>query len=220
MAFFIILGLGRFGTSLAIALKEKGHQVLAVDENQNNVNSIKDEISDAMIADIREKDALKQIGVKDADAVIVAVGDTLEASILCTLNLIDIGVEKIYAKVKSLEHAKVLKALGLDDNNLIFPERDSAIRLAENLSTKNIMDIIPIEDDYKIAIFGMPNSFIGKSLNQLDLRKKYQIQVLGIKDTLTGKWEMVPSPDLVLKESDELMILGKEENIKKFSNIK
>ncbi len=220
MGFFIVLGLGKFGTSLAIALKEKGNEVLAVDEDENLVNSIKDEINDAMVADIREKDSLKQIGVMDADAVIVAIADTLEASILCTVNLIDLGVEKIYAKVKSVEHAKVLKALGLEEHNLIFPERDSAIRLAENLSTKNIMDIIPIEEDYKIAIFATPNSFIGKSLKGLDLRKKYQIQVLGIKDTLVGKWEMVPSPDLVLKESDELMILGKEENIKKFSNIK
>lgn len=220
MGFFIILGLGRFGRSLAIALKEKNHQVLAVDESQNNVNSIRDIISDTMIADIREKEVLKQIGVKDADAVIVAVGETLEASILCTLNLIDLGIKKIYAKVKSIEHAKVLKALGLDDNNLIFPERDSAIRLAENLSTKNIMDIIPLEDDYRIAIFATPNSLQGKSIKQLDLRKKYQIQVIGIKDALTGKWEFVPSPDLVLKESDELMVIGKEENIKKFSNIK
>lgn len=219
MSFFIVLGLGRFGTSLAIALKELGHEVLAVDEDHSIVNSIKDEIKDAIVADIREKETLAELGVKDADAVIVAVG-SLESSILCTLNLIDLKVKKIYAKVKSVEHAKVLKALGLDDQNLIFPEKDSAKKLAESLSTKNIMDIIPIEEDYRIAIFAMPNSFAGKSLKDLDLRKKYQVQVIGIKDTLTGKWEFVPSPEIVLKDSDELMIIGKEENIKKFSNIK
>lgn len=219
MSFFIVLGLGRFGTSLAIALKEKKHDVLAVDDDQSVIESIKEEIADAFVADIREKELLAKLGVKDADAVIVAAGE-LESSILCTLNLIDLNVKKIYAKVKSEEHSKVLKALGLDDSNLIFPERDSARKLAENLSTKNIMDIIPLEEDYKIAIFALPNSYIGKSLKALDLRKKYQIQVLGIKDILSGKWEMVPSPDVVLKESDELMILGREENIIKFSKSK
>lgn len=219
MGFFVVLGLGRFGTSLGIALKDLGHEVLAVDENQSIVNSIKDEIKDAIVADIREKETLAELGVKDADAVIVAAG-SLESSILCTLNLIDLAVKKIYAKVKSVEHAKVLKALGLDEQNLIFPEKDSAKKLAESLSTKNIMDIIPIEEDYRIAIFAMPNSFIGKSLKGLDLRKKYQVQVIGIKDILTGKWELVPSPEIILKDSDELMVIGKEENIKKFSNIK
>lgn len=219
MSFFVVLGLGRFGTSLAIALKDLGHEVLAVDENQNVVNSIKDEVKDAIVADIREKETIAELGAKDADAVIVAVG-SLESSILCTLNLIDLKVKKIYAKVKSKEHAKVLKSLGLDEQNLIFPEKDSANKLAESLSTKNIMDIIPIEEDYRIAIFAMPNSFIGKSLKGLDLRKKYQVQVIGIKDTLTGKLDLVPSAEIILKESDELMIIGKEENIKKFSNIK
>lgn len=219
MGFFIVLGLGRFGASLAIALKEKEHEVMAVDGSQSVVNSIKDVIEDAIVADIREKDSLAKLGVKDADGVIVAAGE-LESSILCTLNLLDLDVKNIYAKVKSEEHIKVLKALGLEDNKLIFPERDSARKLAENLSTKNIMDIIPLEEDYKIAIFALPNSYIGKSLKALDLRKKYQIQVLGIKDILTQKWEMVPSPDIVLRDSDELMILGKEENIIKFSKSK
>lgn len=220
MAFFIVLGLGRFGSALALKLKEKGNEVLAADLHEKNVNAIKQEINDAVQADVREKDTLIELGVKDADAVIVAIGETLEASILCTLNLINIGVRKIYAKVKSEEHGQVLKALGVEDSCLIFPERDSAYKLADSLSTKNIMDIIPLEDDYKIAVFALPNSFIGKSLRQLDLRKKYQIQVLGIKDTLQSKWNMVPSPDEILKDSDELMVLGREENIKRFSNIK
>ncbi len=220
MGFYAVLGLGRFGSSLAIALKKEGYEVLAVDNNLQIVNSLKDDLPDAVIADIRDKDNLASLGVKDADACIVAIGNSLESSILCTLNLKDLGVKKIYAKVSSKEHAKVLKALGLDENELIFPEHDSALRLAGALSTKNIMDLIPLEEDYKIAIFVLPNSFIGKSLKELDLRKKYQIQVLGIKDTLKDKWDMVPAPEVVLKESDELMILGKEENIKRFSKLK
>lgn len=220
MGFFIVLGLGRFGSTLSLKLKEKGHEILAADMNEKIVKSLEGELPDAVQADVREKDALLGLGVKDADAVIVAIGESLEASILCTLNLINIGVRKIYAKVKSEEHGQVLKALGVEDSCLIFPERDSAHKLADSLSTKNIMDIIPLEDDYKIAIFGLPNSFIGKSLRQLDLRKKYQVQVLGIKDTLQSRWNMVPSPDEILKDSDELMVLGREENIKRFSNIK
>lgn len=220
MGFFIVLGLGRFGSTLSLRLKEKGHEVLAADMNEKIVKSLEGELPDAVQADVREKDALLNLGVKDADAVIVAIGESLEASILCTLNLINIGVRKIYAKVKSEEHSQVLKALGVEDSCLIFPERDSAHKLADSLSTKNIMDIIPLEDDYKIAIFGLPDSFIGKSLRQLDLRKKYQVQVLGIKDTLQSRWNMVPSPDEILKDSDEIMVLGREENIKRFSNIK
>lgn len=220
MAFYIVLGLGRFGTALSLKLKEKGHEVLAADQDEKIVKSLEAELPDAVQADVREKDVLMELGVKDADAVIVAIGESLEASILCTLNLIKIGVKKVYAKVKSEEHGQVLKALGVEGSCLIFPERDSALKLAENLSTKNIMDIIPLEGDYKIAFFAVPDSFQGKSLKELDLRKKYQIQVLGIKDTLNNTLDLVPSPDLKLKTSDQLLVLGKEENIQRFSNIK
>lgn len=220
MGFFIVLGLGKFGTALALFLKERGNEVLAVDENQALVNSLKGQIDEVVAADIKEKEVLAQLGVKDADAVIVAVGGSIETSILCTQNLIDLNVKNIYAKVKTEEHAKILKALGMEEKNLIFPERDSAKRLAEHLSIKNILDVIPLEDDYIIAMCGVPNSFLGQTLRQLDIRKKYNVQIIGIKDVLARKWEFVPSPDFILKDSDELMVIGREGNVKKFLNLK
>ena len=143
MASVLVLGLGRFGASLARELLAQGHQVLAVDSNPDLVNSLKEELPDVVQADIKDKEALASLGARDVDVAVVAVGTRMDASILACLHLKELGVPRVVAKVASDDHMKILKSIGLDEADLIDPEQEMAMRLAHTLSTRNIMDSLP-----------------------------------------------------------------------------
>ena len=201
---FIVLGLGRFGSAVATTLVELGHEVLGVDNDEERVNDLKDKITQAVQADITEERVLKELGVKNFDAAIVSIGTDLEASILVTMMLKEMGLKYIIAKAQNNLHAKILKKIGVD--KVVFPERDMGARIARRLITPNIKDYVELEPNYNIMEIEALPEFVDKSLSELDLRNKYGINVLAIKKD--NSFNISPQAKDVIKKDDFLIVIG------------
>ncbi|MFA5011842.1 MAG: TrkA family potassium uptake protein [Ignavibacteria bacterium] len=204
---FVVIGVGRFGFNLAVSLSKLNNQVIAIDIDKKKIEDIKDYVTEAVIADALDLRTLKEFIDKDVDTVIVATASDVGTSTLLVLYLKDLGVRRIIAKVRNEDHAKVLNALKV--NEVIYPERDIAERLAESLTLSNLIAHIPLAPEYGIVEIVVPDNFIGKSLRELDLRKKYGYSVIGIKDVLRDTIDVNPSPDLKLIPDNILLILCK-----------
>ncbi|MEA2021351.1 MAG: TrkA family potassium uptake protein [Candidatus Caldatribacteriota bacterium] len=202
---FIVLGLGRFGSAVATTLVELGHEVLGVDNDEERVDALKDKITQAVQADITEERVLKELGVKNFDAAIVSIATDLEASILVTMMLKEMGLKYIIAKAQSALHGKVLEKIGVD--KIVFPERDMGARIARRLITPNIRDYVELEPDYSIIEIEALPEFVDKSLSELDLRNKYGINVLVIKRD--NGFNISPQAKDVIKKDDLLIVIGK-----------
>ena len=203
---FAIIGLGNFGYYLATHLFEKGHDVLAIDKDNRRVQKIKDSVTQAVIADATERKALETLGVKQMDAAVVCIGSVLSDSILITLNLKDIGVKRVFAKAVTEPHGRILHKIGALE--VIFPEKDQAISLAERLHNPNILDYLPFLDGYSIVELLSPQRFIGKDLKELNLINQYGVQILAIKEIVPDQLNMIPTGQYVLKDGDILILLG------------
>ncbi|GAH25303.1 unnamed protein product [marine sediment metagenome] len=210
---FIVLGLGRFGSAVATTLVELGHEVLGVDNDEERVDDLKDKITQAVQADITEERVLKELGVKNFDAAIVSIGTDLEASILVTMMLKEMGLKYIIAKAQNNLHAKVLKKIGVD--KVVFPERDMGARIARRLITPNIKDYVELEPDYNIMEIEALPEFIDNSLSELDLRNKYGINVLAIKRD--NSFNISPQAKDVIKKDDFLIVIGETKIITKLA---
>ncbi|GAB6273204.1 MAG: TrkA family potassium uptake protein [Peptococcaceae bacterium] len=209
---FAVIGLGRFGSSLARALSRMGYEVLAIDTSEENVNDITDEITYAVQMDALEEKALKSMGIRNFDAVIVAIGQDIQASILVTVMLKEMGVKKVIAKAQTELHGKVLEKVGAD--LVVFPERDMGERLAHTLiAADNIMDLINLSPDYSIIELKTPPTFIGKTLQETALRKEFGITVIAIR---RGS-EVIISPEAkqAIRENDILVAIGRNEKLKR-----
>ncbi len=204
---FVVIGLGRFGFNLAKALFDLGNQVLAMDIDKRLVEDAKDNVTDAIIANAMDYKALSEFIDDNVDTVIVATATELEMSVLTVLYLKDLGVNHIIAKAKNDDHGKILTALGVND--VIYPEKDLAIRLAERLTTSSLISHIPLAPEYSIFEIATPDSFIGKTLAELQLRNKYGINVIGIKDVLYDKIDIVPDPNYKFGPDTAMIILCK-----------
>jgi len=206
---FIVIGLGRFGSAVATTLVELGHEVLGVDNDEERVYALKDKITQAVQADITEEKVLKELGVKNFDAAVVSIATNLEASILVTMMLKEMGLKYIIAKAQNALHGKVLEKIGVD--KVVFPERDMGIRIARRLITPNIKDYIELEPDYSVIEIEALPEFVDKTLSELDLRNKYEINVLAIKrnDSLN----ISPRAKDVIKKDDFLIVIGETKKI-------
>ena len=178
-----------------------------MDKDKKVIEDIKDEVTDAIIADARDYKVLSEFIDKDVDSVIVASGAELEMSVLTVLYLKDLGVKHIIAKAKSEDHGKILAALGV--NEIIYPEKDLAARLAERLNTASLISHIPLAPEYSMFEIATPDNFIGKTLAELQLRNKYGINVIGIKDVLFDKIDIVPDPNYKFGPDTAMIILCK-----------
>jgi len=207
---FVVIGLGRFGFNLAVSLAKLNNQVLAIDIDGKKIEAIKDMVTEAVIADALDMRTLREFVDDKVDAVIVATASDVGTSTLLVLYLKDLGVKHIVGKVRNEDHAKILTALGISD--VIYPERDIAARLAENLTLNNLIAHIPLASEYSIIEIITPESFIGKTLKELDLRKKYGFSVIGIKDVLLDNIDINPSPDSKLMPDSVMLILCKTED--------
>ncbi len=205
-----IIGLGEFGSELARELSRQ-FEVLALDRDANLVNAISDEVQRAMALDVRDFVSLSSVVTKDFDEAVVSIGESLEASILATLHLKRIGVPVIHAKAKSQDHASILRSIGA--SNIIFPERETAQRVAAQMINPNLLDFIPLAEDYRVMDLAPPNSFCGKSLRELNLRKDFGVFVIAIKELVPTRFVFMPDPDFVIKPSDILVAIGKEKDI-------
>ena len=209
----VVIGLGIFGSQLARQLYENGLEVVAVDKNRDVVQRIKDHSTKAVLADATDKEVLESIGIDAKDTVVISFGEDLSASTLLTLYLKEMKVKEIIVKVPNEDYKRILLKVGASE--AIIPEREMANKVARSIISPNVLEYLPISEDYTIVELAPPTAFIGKSLADLDLRKKYNLQVIAIRDVLTNKMQLVPRASAIIKDSDVLVIIGKEEDIRK-----
>jgi trk system potassium uptake protein TrkA len=215
---FAVIGLGNFGFHAAKALYEDNNEVLAIDTDKGRVQAIDAYCTEAVLIDATDKEALKSLGLEHMDGVIVSTGTKISISILICLYLHEIGVKNILAKALDEDHEKILKRVGA--TQIIHPERDMAIRISRGLSRPNILDFIPLSEDYDLTQVGPPRDFIGKNLKELNLRAKYNVHIIAIKELVPENFVLVPPASFVIKDSDILIILGKSEDIRKIKALK
>jgi trk system potassium uptake protein TrkA len=215
---FVVIGLGNFGSSVAESLHAQGHEVIAVDNNEDSVDRISPHVTRAAVADGRTMTALERIGAKGADGGVVSTGDDITASILATLALHDLGVRDVYVKVISKEHARVMERLGVTES--IFPERESALSLGTRMSGTAILNYVRLGTGFSLQEMGVPESWSGKSLRELELRARYSITVVALHDVLTDQTIGTPDPDQVLTESHTLLVAGRDEDLSKAAQVK
>jgi trk system potassium uptake protein TrkA len=211
MARFGVIGLGNFGHHVAKTLYEEGHEVIAVDADREHVQKIKDFTTVALVGDAASKEFLVTHGFADLAAVVVSTGERSHIATLITLHLKELRVPRIVVKAISEDHGRILEKIGATD--IIFPEKDMAIRAAKALSTPNIIEHIPLGEDFSITEIAPPRSFIGKSLVELDLRNRYRITVLGIRDVLTEEFTALPPAQRLIRDSDILVLAGRPEDV-------
>jgi len=212
---FVVIGLGRFGTSVAKTLSALGHDVLALDINEHAVQVIMQDVTQAVQADAREEETLRALGVRNFDVGIVAIGDDLEANILITLMLKEMGIPYVVTKAQSILHGKVLEKIGAD--KIVYPEQDMGIRLANNLIRTNVMDFIELSLDFSIFEIIAPSKFVNKTLGKLNLRAVYKLTVVAIKKS-AGQIVIAPGSNAVVEERDILVIVCNKKALSKLPN--
>lgn len=201
---FAVFGLGSFGESVAVTLQQLGCEVVAVDNHMEHVQEISEQVSYAIKADAGDPEVIKSLGTRNLDGVVVAVADDMEASVMATLVSKEIGVPYVIAKAKNELHATILKKIGADA--VIFPEMEMGVRVAKTLMSSNFADWIALSPDYSIIEIATPKEWVGQSLQQLDVRRSHDVNVVGIK--VGEEVEVNPDPERTLQEDMTLIIIG------------
>jgi trk system potassium uptake protein len=209
----VVIGLGIFGFNIAKDLYENGFEVVAIDKNKEVIQKIKGFSTKAVLADGTDKEVIESIGIQPDDVVIVSFGEDLAASTLITLHLKEIKVKNIIVKAPNEDHKHVLEKVGATE--VIIPERAMADKVAKSLISPNVLDYIPLSEDYTISELVPPASFVGKTIGELHLRTKYHVEVIAVREMLPDQIKMVPRADFVIKDSDVLVVIGKEKDIQK-----
>jgi len=209
----VVIGLGIFGYHIARTLFENGFEVVAIDKNKEAVQRIRDYSSKAVLADGTDKEVMEEIGIHEDDIAIISFGEDLAASTLITLHLRQQKVKNIIVKAPNEEHKLILEKVGATD--VIIPEMDVAKKVAKSLISPNVLDYIPLSEDYIISEIAPPNSFLGKTIRELGLRTKYHIEVIAVRDVISDSIHMVPPADFVIKDGEVLVVIGKEAEIRK-----
>ena len=204
MQSYMVIGLGRFGMQIARRLCELGCEVLAVDESNDRVQQISSDVTHAVVADAQDKEVLRALGAGKFDCAIVAIGGSLADSVLATMNLKELNVPKIVCKAHDETHRKVLLKVGADQ--VVIPEQENADRLAKSLSSLNVLDYIELSDEYGIVDVPAPQSWVGKSLKELNVRAKLGVNILAVRHN--GAINVSPSADYPICEGDIMVILG------------
>lgn len=209
---FIIIGIGKFGESIATNLYKMGHDVLAVDIDEERVQHIANKVTHAVQADATEEGTLEALGVKHFDGAVVTIGESVQASILITLLCKELGIRHVLAKAQNELHAKVLYKIGAD--RVVFPERDMGLRVAHSLVSTSFLDYIELTPDYSIVELKAAKDWQGKSLKDLNIRAEYGINIMAIKQD--DKVVVSPAADDVIQRDDVLVVIGKAEDIYRF----
>jgi len=217
MRLFVVIGIGNFGYYTAQHLYELGSEVMVIDSNKERIQSIKDQVSMAVVADATDREVLERLGVPDVDVAVVSVGDRLDTSILITLYLKEMGVKEVVVKAVTVDHGKILEKIGA--SSVIFPERDSGVRLANSLSSSNVIEHLPLSEGYSILEIAASAKLVGKTLKELRLRNRFGIQVIAIKELVPDRMHMPPDPDFVIKDSDILIVVGQDESLESLKKL-
>ncbi len=215
MKTFAVIGLGRFGMAVATQLFRMGYEVLAVDKSIDPVNNAAGSVTRAVCGDAKEESVLKTLGIKNYDCVVVAIGGDITDSVLITLMLKEMGVDRVVCKAMDERHKKVLQKIGAD--NVIIPEREAGVKTAVSLVSSHIMDIINLSDEYGISDIAVPDNWVGRSLGELSVRRRYGINIVAVKNRLNDDINVAPEPDYVFGERDMIVIVGQIDKINKLS---
>lgn len=213
----VVIGLGEFGNALARELA-KQCEVLALDQDENKVNAVVDAVQRALILDARDFASLSSVVTADFDEAIVAIGKNLEAGILATLHLKKIGVKIIHAKAKTEDQAAILRSVGATE--IISPERETALRVAAQIINPNLLDFVPLEEDYRVMDLAPPDALYGRSLEELSLRKNFGVFVIAIRELVPARFVFLPGPSFVIKPSDILVVIGQEQDLLRLQQLK
>jgi trk system potassium uptake protein TrkA len=207
---YAIIGLSSFGYYLAQELVKEGMQILVIDTDAEKIDRIRNRVHKAVLGDGTDRETMERLGFKDMDGVVVCLGH-IESSVLATLHLKEMKVRRIIVKALSEDHGRLLSMVGAHD--VVFPEKDMAYRIAFTLTHKNVLDYVPVAEGYSIVEIAAPLAFIGRSLKELNLREKNAIQVIVVKEMVPSR-VVVPTADFVIKDSDVLVIMGKDSAVK------
>ncbi|MGI5823066.1 MAG: potassium channel family protein [Dethiobacteria bacterium] len=209
---FAVIGAGRFGTSVALSLTKMGHDVLVIDSDEKKIQELSDRVTHAVQADTTNEHVLKTLGITNFDAVVVAIGTSLQASVLTSIILKELGAKYILSKAQTDLHGKLLEKIGV--NRVIFPERDMGLRIARNLSSTNILDFIEFSPDYSVTEFIAPQKMHGKTLGGLHLRAMHGVNVIAIRSG--EKINISPLADDIIQKGDLLIVIGENRVLEKF----
>jgi trk system potassium uptake protein TrkA len=209
MGRYAVIGLGKFGSTVVRALHERGHEVVAIDNDRQRIQDVRDSSTRAIEADCTDQETLRALGIRDADAVVVSLGERMDASILVTLYLRELGVKEIVVKAVSEDHGKVLHLIGATE--IVHPERDTARRVARGLGLRSIVEYLPLAAESSLVEVHVPPSFVGKTLAELQIRKQYQVLVVAIK---RGEDLLIATGgDERLQAGDVLVLVGRDSDL-------
>jgi trk system potassium uptake protein TrkA len=214
---FVMLGMGSFGTALAVKLAANGCQVTGVDQRRERLEAVKNLIHEAVIGDSTDRDFLENLPIKAATAVFISLGESISQSLLATLHVKELGARNVIVKGVTKEHGKILEHLGVD--RVVFPEEEVARELADRMTWPNVLDYLPIDPEYSVAEVAMPGSLSGRTLAEANLRSTIGVHVMGIKDVMTGKFEMFPDGKTKLFDDQVLLVVGREREIAKLREL-
>lgn len=215
MKSILLIGLGRFGKHMAIKLQELHHEVLAIDQNEDRVNESLPFVTNAQIGDSTNEQFIASLGISNFDLCVVAIGDNFQSSLETTALLKDYGAHSVLARANRDVHAKFLLRNGAD--NIIYPEKQMAIRAAVKFSSDNVFDYIDLDDEHSIYETPVPPSWIGKSIIQMGVRQKYHISILAVK--VNHQLEPLPKPEHLFRSGESILILGANKDISKFLHL-
>lgn len=208
---FGIIGIGRFGFALAKTLIEAGKEVLVVDHDENKIKQIRSLTDNAFVVSNLDRETLEETGIQNCGVVVVCIGEKIDVNILTTLNLINMGVKRVIAKAISYEQGCVLEKIGAE---VVYPERDMAIRVANRLLYSKTLDFIELSNDIDVCELKVTNKLSGKTILQLDVRKRFKINIIAVERENETIIEL--SPECRVKENDLIVVIGKKRSIKKF----
>lgn len=217
MKTFVVIGLGRFGTSVALELSALGHEVLAVGNDQESVQAVADQVTHAVTADARDPSVLKALGVHNYDCAIVATAEDVGSSALITLNLKELGMAEVICKARSHTHRKVLEKIGAD--RVVFPEHEMGVKLAQGLSSSNVLNFIELSDDFSIVETAIPREWHNKTLRELDVRAHYRVNIIAMRKGGSGILDVAPGAEYRMRSGDAAVALGRTEDVNRLQDL-
>jgi len=209
----VVIVLGIFGFNIVKDLYENGIEVIAVDKDKEVIQKIRDHSTKAVLADGTDKEVMESIGIQEDDVVIVSFGEDLAAATLITLHLKEMKIKHIIVKAPNEDHKHVLEKVGATE--VVIPEKEMADKIAKSLISPNVLDYIPLSEDYTICELVPPSGFMGKTIGELHLRSRFHIEVIAVIEMLPERLQMVPRADFIIKDTDVLVVIGKEKDIQK-----
>ena len=211
---YAVIGLGRFGYALTLELAAAGAELVVLDQDEEKIREIREYTENAFVVKNLEKKTLEETGVQNCDVAILCIGEHIDTSILTTLNLVELGIKNVIAKAKSYEHGKILEKLGAE---VVYPERDMAIRLAHRLEASKVLDYIQLSEKLNISKLIVPNALIGKNVIEAILRKNFGVNIIAIENA--GVVLDTVTPGYTFKEGDILFVSGSRDSLNKLSEI-